>query len=198
MDFLVAAYRLTGVSVGSVSENHSLSLLPYTELDGALEVLSLLEAGGRLERPAGCPDWADSLMQRCWKLDEYHRRIRDLRRALQDAQNEKDDLRAEAMRVPELRERVAASERRAAQAERMARTQEDAAQDRVRIARDLDAKDRDPSQKITFAECVDRDAFLRQHATLLKMLASALKEKRLTQAIDAVRRALPIPVDDVY
>ena len=31
----------------------------------------------------------------------------------------------------------------------------------------LDAKDRDPSQKITFAECVDRDAFLRQHATLL-------------------------------
>ena len=33
--FLVAACRLTGVSVGSVLEKHSLSLMPQTELDEA-------------------------------------------------------------------------------------------------------------------------------------------------------------------
>ena len=33
--FLVAADRLAGVSEGSVSDNHSLSLLPQTELEEA-------------------------------------------------------------------------------------------------------------------------------------------------------------------
>ena len=63
----------------------------------------------------------------------------------------------------ELRERVAASERRAAQAERMARTQEDAAQDRVRIARDLDAKDRDAAE-------------------LRGLLRAAVRDKKLLEA----------------
>ena len=63
----------------------------------------------------------------------------------------------------ELRERVAASERRAVQAERMARTQEDAAQDRVRIARDLDAKDRDAAE-------------------LRGLLRAAVRDKKLLEA----------------
>jgi len=63
----------------------------------------------------------------------------------------------------ELRERVAAAERRAAQAERMARTQEDAAQDRVRIARDLDAKDRDAAE-------------------LRGLLRAAIRDKKLLEA----------------
>ena len=63
----------------------------------------------------------------------------------------------------ELRERVAAAERRAAQAERMARTQEDAAQDRVRIARDLDAKDRDAAE-------------------LRGLLRAAVRDKKLLEA----------------
>ena len=33
LNFLVAADRLTSMSVGSVSDNHSLSLLPQTELE---------------------------------------------------------------------------------------------------------------------------------------------------------------------
>ena len=63
----------------------------------------------------------------------------------------------------ELRERVAAAERRAAQAERTARTQEDAAQDRVRIARDLDAKDRDAAE-------------------LRGLLRAAVRDKKLLEA----------------
>ena len=63
----------------------------------------------------------------------------------------------------ELRERVAASERRAAQAERMARTNADEAQDRLRIARDLDAKDRDAAE-------------------LRGLLRSAVRDKKLLEA----------------
>jgi hypothetical protein len=63
----------------------------------------------------------------------------------------------------ELRERVAASERRAAQAERLARTNADEAQDRVRIARDLDAKDRDAAE-------------------LRGLLRSAVRDKKLLEA----------------
>jgi len=40
------------------------------------------------------------------QLDEYNRRIRDLRRALNDAQHERDDLKAQNIRIPELQERV--------------------------------------------------------------------------------------------
>ncbi len=63
----------------------------------------------------------------------------------------------------ELRERVAASERRAAQAERMARTNADEAQDRLRIARDLDAKDRDAAE-------------------LRGLLRAAVRDKKLLEA----------------
>ena len=53
LDFLVAAHRPTGVSVGSVSENHSLSLLPETELEEA-----------NTKCAGGC---ARQASMRCWK-----------------------------------------------------------------------------------------------------------------------------------
>ena len=54
-------------------ECFSLAALPYSRQDGGTEILTLLEAGGRLERPAGCPRWAGSLMQRSWTASESRR-----------------------------------------------------------------------------------------------------------------------------
>ncbi|KAH6937993.1 hypothetical protein HPB50_006085 [Hyalomma asiaticum] len=53
-------------------EMYTLGELPYGSLTG-VQVLALVEKGERLTQPEGCPDWAYSAMQHCWRFSPDER-----------------------------------------------------------------------------------------------------------------------------
>lgn len=48
--------------------------VPYQDLPGGREIVAFLDVGGRLSKPAGCPDGMYQLMQQCWE-DSPDRRV---------------------------------------------------------------------------------------------------------------------------
>lgn len=48
--------------------------VPYPDLPGGREIVAFLDVGGRLSKPAGCPNGMYQLMQQCWE-DSPDRRV---------------------------------------------------------------------------------------------------------------------------